>query len=141
MKFDDALSCNAVRILAMPPPGVGRFYVPSIACAASTDAPQIDSGSASGGSLICLIGRGAIASEVYEDVILADAPINPGNSGRALADSEGALFAINAAIVGPAGGSVGVEHIARYQPAIPGADAERISIPQKQMEVNHALIA
>jgi S1-C subfamily serine protease len=44
----------------------------------------------------------------FSDAIQTDAPINPGNSGGALADSQGKVIGINQAIVGGAGGSVGV---------------------------------
>ncbi len=44
----------------------------------------------------------------YEDFLQTDAAINPGNSGGALVDATGRLVGINSAIVGGAGGNVGI---------------------------------
>jgi putative serine protease PepD len=46
--------------------------------------------------------------ERFSDAIQTDAPINPGNSGGALANAEGKVVGVNTAIVGGAGGNVGV---------------------------------
>jgi Do/DeqQ family serine protease len=53
-------------------------------------------------------GRTGLGIEGYEDFIQTDAPINPGNSGGALVNLQGDLVGINTAIIGPAGGNVGI---------------------------------
>ena len=53
-------------------------------------------------------GRHGLGIEQLEDFIQTDAAINPGNSGGALTDDEGHLVGINTAIVGNAGGNVGI---------------------------------
>jgi Do/DeqQ family serine protease len=58
--------------------------------------------------IISALGRTGLGIEGYEDFIQTDAPINPGNSGGALVDLRGELIGINTAIVGPAGGNVGI---------------------------------
>lgn len=57
--------------------------------------------------IISALGRG-IGMHGYEDFIQTDAPINPGNSGGALVNTRGELVGINTAIIGPAGGNVGI---------------------------------
>ncbi len=58
--------------------------------------------------IVSATGRSGLGIEDLEDFIQTDAAINPGNSGGALVDDEGHLIAINTAIVGNSGGSVGI---------------------------------
>jgi Do/DeqQ family serine protease len=58
--------------------------------------------------IVSALGRSGLNIEGYEDFIQTDASINPGNSGGALVNSKGELIGINTAIIGPAGGNVGI---------------------------------
>ena len=58
--------------------------------------------------IVSALGRSGLGIEGYENFIQTDASINPGNSGGALVNLRGELVGINAAIVGPAGGNVGI---------------------------------
>ncbi|HEX6005883.1 MAG TPA: Do family serine endopeptidase [Burkholderiales bacterium] len=58
--------------------------------------------------IVSALGRTGLSVEGYEDFIQTDASINPGNSGGALVNLRGELVGINSAIIGPAGGNVGI---------------------------------
>ncbi|TAK43104.1 MAG: Do family serine endopeptidase [Betaproteobacteria bacterium] len=58
--------------------------------------------------IVSALGRSGLSPEGFEDFIQTDAAINPGNSGGALINLRGELVGINSAILGPAGGSVGI---------------------------------
>ena len=58
--------------------------------------------------IVSAIQRSGLGIEGYESFIQTDASINPGNSGGALITLKGELIGINTAILGPAGGSVGI---------------------------------
>ena len=58
--------------------------------------------------IVSALGRTGLDIEGYEDFIQTDASINPGNSGGALINLRGELIGVNTAILGPAGGNVGI---------------------------------
>jgi serine protease Do/serine protease DegQ len=58
--------------------------------------------------IVSALGRSGLNIEGYEHFIQTDASINPGNSGGALVNLKGELVGINSAIIGPAGGNVGI---------------------------------
>jgi serine protease Do/serine protease DegQ len=58
--------------------------------------------------IVSALGRSGLSPEGYEHFIQTDASINPGNSGGALINLRGELVGINTAIIGPAGGNVGI---------------------------------
>jgi Do/DeqQ family serine protease len=58
--------------------------------------------------IVSALGRTGLGIEGYEDFIQTDASINPGNSGGALVNLRGELIGINTAILGPAGGNIGI---------------------------------
>jgi serine protease Do/serine protease DegQ len=58
--------------------------------------------------IVSALGRTGLNIEGYEDFVQTDAAINPGNSGGALVNLKGELVGVNTAIIGPAGGNVGI---------------------------------
>lgn len=67
-------------------------------------------------------GRSTGASEgAYEDFLQTDAPINRGNSGGALVNVRGQLIGINAQILSPSGGNIGLGF------AIPASMAQSVA--------------
>lgn len=58
--------------------------------------------------IVSALQRSGLGIEGYESFIQTDASINPGNSGGALINLKGELVGINTAILGPAGGSIGI---------------------------------
>jgi Do/DeqQ family serine protease len=58
--------------------------------------------------IVSALGRSGLGIEGYEDFIQTDASINPGNSGGALVTLKGEVIGINTAIIGPAGGNIGI---------------------------------
>lgn len=62
-----------------------------------------------------------ISDGTYEDFLQTDAPINQGNSGGALVNLQGELVGINAQILSPSGGNIGLGF------AIPSAMARAVA--------------
>lgn len=58
--------------------------------------------------IVSALGRTGLGIEGYEDFIQTDASINPGNSGGPLVNLNGELVGINAAILSPGGGNIGI---------------------------------
>src|ERR1700722_13677182 len=58
--------------------------------------------------IVSALGRSGLGIEGYEDFIQTDASINPGNSGGALINLRGELVGLNAAILAPGGGNIGI---------------------------------
>ncbi|PAX06552.1 trypsin-like peptidase domain-containing protein [Sphingomonas lenta] len=68
--------------------------------------------------IVSALGRGPRGRGT--SYVQTDAPINPGNSGGPLIDMRGQVIGINTAIVGPAGGNVGIGF------AVPSNTARRV---------------
>jgi serine protease Do/serine protease DegQ len=81
--------------------------------------------------IVSALGRRGVGSEGYEGFIQTDASTNPGNSGGALVNEDGVVVGINSAIIGPAGGSIGIGF------AVP---AETVAVVMRQLILTGKLV-
>jgi len=81
--------------------------------------------------IVSALGRRGAGSEGYEGFIQTDASTNPGNSGGALVNEDGVVVGINSAIIGPAGGSIGIGF------AVP---AETVAVTMRQLMATGKLV-
>jgi S1-C subfamily serine protease len=69
--------------------------------------------------IVSAVGRTGIADDTLGELIQTDASINPGNSGGPLINLAGEVVGLNTALIGPAGGNVGIGF------AVPGNRVQR----------------
>ncbi len=99
------LKIDADRLTALSPGDSDRLRVGDFVVAIGN---PFGLGQTVTSGIVSALGRSGLKVEGYEDFIQTDASINPGNSGGALVTFNGELVGMNTAIIGPAGGSVGI---------------------------------
>ena len=99
------LAINAMGLVALPPGNSDTVEIGDYVVAIGN---PFDLGETATFGIVSALGRSGLGIEGFEDFIQTDAAINPGNSGGALIDIQGRLIGINSAIIGPAGGNVGI---------------------------------
>lgn len=99
------LRVAATGLVALPPDDTDKLEIGDYVVAIGN---PFGLGQTVTSGIISALGRSGLDIEGYEDFVQTDAAINPGNSGGALVDLDGHLVGINSAIIGPAGGNVGI---------------------------------